>query len=799
MINTDISNSIWNLKYRYNEETEDQFYSRLPVGLFQDLVDKDIAKYFPILGVNDRDELNDKFTTLFKQHKASLAGRALYSLGTDRSKQTLSNCFVVPIEKDSMVAIMEALKKASLTMQAGGGIGYNFSILRHKNSLIKTSGSKSSGVLSFMRIFDTTCGTIEAGGNRRGAQIAVLGVWHPDILEYIKCKRCEDNVPKEYRPYKNFNLSVFISDKFMEAVRKDADWDLVFPDTTYKFYDDVWDGNINKWLDLGYPIEVFDTIKAKDLWDLIMESNYAFAEPGVLFEDTININNTLWMTEYILACNPCGEQPLVENGSCNLGSLNLTQFVINAFEDNVTFDMESFNLAIKDMVVMLDRMLSVNYYPLKEQKDTVDRKRQIGLGITGLGDMLAMMRLKYSSKKALNFMDKLMSTMRITSYTVAVELAKELGAFPEWYDLTSEQKQQFVSGQYLKSLPEDLKKDILKYGVRCSRLLSIAPTGTMSLLLNNVSSGAEPIFLLEYNRIVKTSGDNEVTEAVRTYSWQLYVDMFGEEAEKPDYFETTDDLPVIAHINMQATLQKYVCTAISKTVNVPVDYPYEDFKEIYNKAHLLGIKGCTTYRPNTIIGSVISKKIPVCSDDNRPVGIIPNCAPKRKNELKCDIVHTSIKGELWIVLIGLLDGKPYEVFAGLTDELYLPKSCKEGIIRKQGKGKYELEVVIRRSPIIFKDLADLLMSNEEKALTRILSLNLRHGVLPKYVVEQLKKTNGAITTFSTAISRVLSRYVGIYTITGEDSNCPSCGEASLMMVEGCVKCSSPSCGYSRCN
>lgn len=803
MIEIQISKDIWENKYRYNAETECDFYKRLVKGIFDLVSDTDISKYYSLISVSSREELYNTIYNMFKDHKAMLAGRALYSLGTNKTNQSLSNCFVIPIESDSMLGIMKALERSAMTMKAGGGVGYNFSILRPKGSLIKTSGASSTGTLSFMRIFNTTCNTIEAGGNRRGAQIGILGMWHPDIEAFITCKQYGSDIPDDLKPYKNFNLSVFIPDDFIDALRKDLNWELIFPDTSYEKYSTEWDGNIRAWKAKGYPVVLYKKVRARDLWDNLMHSTYNFAEPGVLFEDTINKNNTLWMREYIMACNPCGEQPLVPFASCNLGSINLVSYVQDAFLDNASFDIESFKKVVRYMVMVMDRVLDVNYFPLPEQKKVVEDKRQIGIGITGLGDTLAMLCLKYSSEEARSFVEHLMNIFRETAYEANAYLAKNLGPFPEWLTFTEEEKLGFVSGSYLKSLPEKLKSDIKTYGCRCSRLLSIAPTGTMSLLLNNVSGGCEPLFLLEYDRKIKVSSEETITETIESYSWRKYKEKFGHTLveNKPDFFETTEDLNVEDHINMQAVLQKYICTAISKTINVPENYSYDDFKDIYLKAYDKGIKGCTTYRPNNILGSVLSKKSDsnICADEKRPKSIVPNCAPKRPAELPCDIIFTNIKGEAWTVLIGLLDGKPYEVFAGnTTEELYLPKSCKEGIIRKQGQGMYELEVTIRNKSVIYKDLASILMTDGQKATTRLLSLALRHGVPTKYVVEQLKKTNGSIVEFSTAVSRVLSKYVDSFSLDGDKNKCPVCGESSLLFEEGCIKCIA-GCGYSRCS
>ena len=803
MIETEISANIWNNKYRYKQESESDFYLRLVGGLFDGLSDIDVSRYFTLLNVTNRSEFYKALFNVFSTHSGMLAGRALFSLGTDKLNQSLSNCFVVPIESDSMAAIMKAVSDAAMTMKAGGGVGYHFSILRPKGSLINSSGACSTGVLSFMNIFNTTCSTIESGGNRRGAQIGILGIWHPDVLNFTKCKQHNLSIPEELKPYKNFNLSILVSDAFMQALKEDKGWDLIFPDTSFDKYDAEWDGNIKYWQEKGYPVKCYATIKASELWDAIMKSNYDHAEPGVLFEDTINKMNTLWMTEYILACNPCGEQPLIPNGSCNLGSLNLPSFVKNCFSKDAAFDFKTFKHTATCMFIMLDRMLDINYYPLQAQRDVVIKKRQVGLGITGLGDMLAMLCMKYSSEDALKFVENMMKILRETVFNTNVSLARLLGPFPEWSTFDKETKQKFVEGAYLTTLPEALKSKMLEHGCRCSRALSIAPTGTMSLFLNNVSSGAEPIFLLEYNRKVKKSSDEHVIETVETYSWKKYKERFKEctVETKPDFFETTEDLAVNDHINMQAVLQKYICTAISKTINVPEDYEYSKFKNIYQDAYSLGIKGCTTYRPNSSLSSVLSKKedSKEYNLDGRPKIIMPcSQAPRRPKELPCDIIFTNIKGEPWTVLIGLIDGKPYEAFAGnTTEELYLPKSCKEGIIRKQGQGLYELEVVIRNRTVVYKDLASILMTDGQKATTRVLSLSLRHGIPIKYIVSQLKKTNGSVVEFSTAVSRVLSKYIDAQTLSDKDRECPQCKEVSLSFEEGCIKCMA-GCGYSRC-
>jgi len=793
MIETKIADDIWNQKYRDNNELEGEFYQRPVKGLFDGLSDDELSLYYPIVKVSTRKEFYDKMLGVFSEHKGMLAGRPMHALGTDKTDQTFSNCYVIPIKKDSMRGIFKSVEDAGMSMKAGGGVGYNFSILRPKNALIKTSGAVSSGPVSFMNIYNAVCETIKAGGNRRGAQIAVLDIWHPDIIEFVTCKRAGDGIPEKYKPYKNFNLSVYVSDAFIKAVKNDDKWDLVFPDTAHPNYNTEWDGNIDAWLEKGYTVDVYETIKARDLWDVIAKSSYDFAEPGILFKDTINKANTLWFCEYIACSNPCGEVPMIGYGSCNLAPVNLPKYITNMFTDSADFDMMSFKETVTCLVIMLDRMLDINFYPLSEQKEQVEKTRQIGLGLTGLGDMLAMLKLNYSSEKGRNFVDSIMLLYRNTAYRTSIELAKVKGSFKMWDTFTPEQKHQFVEGEFTKHLPDHMKKEIIDYGVRNSRLLSLAPVGTISLLLNNVSSGIEPIFLLEYDRKIKISNEETITETVETYSWKKYKEFVGQEnPEKPDYFETTEELNVDAHLKMQGLMQKYVDASISKTINLPAEYGFGEFKDVYMKAHGLGIKGCTTYRPNKILGSVLSKK-GENGISNRPDEIQPHFAPKRPKDLPCHIHQCSVKGTKYLILVGLLNETPFEMFAGEDNDLSIPSYVKDGIIKKCKNGTYSLEYNTKRTSIEIKDIAQVMMDGNQRAMTRLISLSLRHGVNMEFIIKQLKKAGTDITEFSMAVSRILGTYIKEYK-HDKGELCPECGEP-MVRKEGCMGCS---CGYSKC-
>ncbi|NOZ67918.1 MAG: adenosylcobalamin-dependent ribonucleoside-diphosphate reductase, partial [Deferribacteres bacterium] len=411
-------------------------------------------------------------------------GRVMNALGTSRSKCTAMNCFVSPVIEDSMEGIFSVLHKAALTMQAGGGIGFDFSTLRPKDAPVLGVGSTSSGPISFMQVYDAMCRTISSSGHRRGAMMAVMRVDHPDIERFVTAKRGSEN-----DALVNFNLSVLITDRFMEAVKNNGEWRLVFGGKVYK------------------------TVSARALWDQILAHAYDYAEPGVLFIDRINRLNNLYYCEEIHATNPCGEQPLPPNGACNLGSINLTRFVRSPFQ-NPEFDYDLFHKTIKTAVRFLDNVVDVARLPLKEQRDEVVSKRRVGLGITGLADMLWMMGIQYGSAEALVFCDDLARLMRDTAYRTSVELAQEKGCFPLF------DPKKYLAGEFVRDLPADIRNDMQKYGVRNSHLLSIAPTGTTSLLWGNISSGIEPIFDLEVKREIK---DNEEMKTVQVKDYAYYV------------------------------------------------------------------------------------------------------------------------------------------------------------------------------------------------------------------------------------------------------------------------------------
>lgn len=786
MIRTNIANDIWNMKYRNGDESESEFYERIVKGLFEN--DPDLENYAEIIGVKNGKEFYDYCVSIVSNHKFMLAGRPTHSLGTNKKDQSFSNCFVLPIKNDSMEAIMETAKEAAITFKAGGGIGYNFSILRPKNSKINTTGSCSSGVVSFMKIFDTVCSTIMAGGNRRGAQLGALSVYHPEIEDYIVAKRDGS--------LSNFNLSIFIPDSFMKAVENDGDWHLIFPDTTFEKYNELWDGNYKKWIINHYPVIVYKTIKARELYDKIIKSNYNFAEPGILFEDTINRNNNMWWCEYIMASNPCGEQPLQPYGSCNLGSINLYNLVENKFQLDNFLNTHELRKVVKCGVIMLDRMLDLNFVPLKEQREEMIRKRAIGLGFTGLADMLVALKMKYSESS--EYIGSIAEHIKNIAYDTSCELAKIKGSFPAY------ESDKFLIGDFVKKLSSEVRDRIQNYGIRNSRLISVAPTGTISILMNNVSGGIEPIFALEYNRKVKQPDGTTKTELVENLAWGDYKKKFNT-TNVPEFFETTDELNVDDHIKMQAAVQKHNCSAISKTINVPVNYDFEDFKNIYIKAWKSGLKGCTTYRPNNVLGSVLEvKKDDKISekeikkqqkeffevwkehDTNKVFSdvTLPDKFPMQGYKIKSE-------GKKWYVSMAFKDKQMTKPFA-----LFVHTNHKEGDVETFDViNKLEALALNEGVGVELIDLNRKKMGNQSNVtkIARMLGLVLRHNIGIEKIVKILDGIDCPISSFIVRIKKLLSLYVE------EMENgvkCLNCG-GKVKLVEGCITCLE--CGHSKCS
>lgn len=488
-------------------------------------------------------------------------GRIQASAGAGRVV-TAFNCFVSPTIEDSMEGIMDALKQAAMTLRLGGGDGFCFSTLRPKGAFIAKLGSTSSGPIAFMEMWDAMCNTIKSAGHRRGAMMATMHCWHPDIEEFITCKHQAGRLT-------NFNISVLVTDEFMKAVENDELWDLVFDGVVYK------------------------TIKAKSLWNKIMWNTWHHAEPGVLFIDRINRKNNLWYCEEITATNPCGEQPLPPHGACLLGSWNLTKFCFLDDQGLPYFDYNLLDRSISPIVRMMDNVIDRTIYPLKEQEVEAKAKRRMGLGITGLANCLEFMGIPYGSDDSIEFITKVMTLIRDGCYRASIELAKEKGPFPMF------DQEKYLDGEFIKTLPEHIRGDIARFGIRNSHLLSIAPTGTISLWAGNISSGIEPVFAHSYNRTVIMPG-NDLTRK------DFYIEdyAFSEWGLKGP---TSDNISAADHINILCAASRLVDSACSKTCNVGERVTFDEFKELYQMAYSGGASGCTTFRPSAIRGSILNR------------------------------------------------------------------------------------------------------------------------------------------------------------------------------------------------
>ena len=547
----------------------------------------------------EKPELRDKYEALFLANlKAGAigAGRIMSAAGTD-IQATLINCFVQPVgdciqgvDDEGFPGIYEALREAAETMRRGGGVGYDFSRIRPKGAQVKATASMASGPCSYMNVFDQSCSTVESAGARRGAQMGVLRIDHPDVHEFITAKRTPGR-------WNNFNVSVGVSDEFIAAVQNNAQWELVhkarpgaalLAQGARQREDGQW---------------VYATVPARELWDTIMKSAYDFAEPGILFLGRINEDNNLHYCENIAATNPCGEQPLPSYGCCDLGPIILTRFVRHPFGFGgvAAFDFDAFTKAVALQVRALDNVLDVTYWPLPQQRDEAMAKRRIGVGFTGMGNTLAMLCLRYDLPEGRTMAARIAEYMRDAAYAASVDLAREKGVFPK-FDANG----YLAEGTFASRLPEPLQAAIRQHGIRNSHLLSIAPTGTVSLAFaDNASNGIEPPFLWMYKR-KKREPDGSTTEyAVEDHAWRLYRELGGDVEALPDYFVSALAMPAEGHIAMMEAVQPFVDTAISKTVNIPADYPYEGFKDLYLQAWRAKLKGLATYRPNAILGSVL--------------------------------------------------------------------------------------------------------------------------------------------------------------------------------------------------
>jgi len=771
-----ISQQIWDMKYRLKG----------PDGAVLDATIEDT--WLRVAGaLSQAEEDPATWTTRFNEalddFKFLPAGRIIAGSGTGRDV-TLFNCFVMGTVPDDMAGIFENLKEAALTMQQGGGIGYDFSTIRPKGARVKGVGADASGPLTFMDVWDSMCRTIMSAGHRRGAMMATLRCDHPDLEAFIAAKRDAGRL-------RMFNLSVLVTDAFMAAVKDDLPWDLVF------------DGTVHK------------SVRARELWDSIMQATYAFAEPGVIFIDRINRRNNLYYAETICATNPCGEQPLPPYGACLLGSVNLTKLVTEPFEADAELDIPALEKLVTTAVRMLDNAIDVSKFPLPEQRQEAKAKRRIGLGITGLADALIMCGVRYGSTAAVNLTEKWMRAFSQAAYRASIELAREKGPFPLF------DAEKYLAGESIQELDEDIRSAIAEYGIRNALLTSVAPTGTISLFADNISSGLEPVFSFNYSRNVLLPDGTRKEEQVSDYAWRLYRQMKGENRQLTDAFVGSQDLTPDDHVRMQAVVQKYIDSAVSKTINVPEDIDFDAFKDVYINAYESGCKGLTTYRPNDITGSVLQVKETKPVVNAEPELPLNKPQPKPRDNLDAGGV---------VYMTKPLD-RP-EVLPGQTYKVRWPESDHAIYIT--------INDVIndgRRRPFeVFINSKNTEHYAWTVGLTRMISAVFRRGGDVSFVVEELKAVfdprgghwmNGRyVPSLLAAIGEVIEEHlIGIGFIAGPDAEddddfeaqkkvvnmgahedqasanspfkyCPRCSQPSLMKSEGCDTCTS--CGYSKC-
>jgi len=699
------------------------------------------------------------------------AGRILAGAGAGRSV-TLFNCFVMGEIPDDMSGIFEHLREAALTMQQGGGIGYDFSSLRPKGAPVKGVGADASGPLSFMDVWDAMCRTIMSAGSRRGAMMATLRCDHPDIEAFIEAKR-------EPGRLRMFNLSVLVTDAFMQAVKDGAGWELKFNGT------------------------VFRSVAARELWDKIMRATYAFAEPGVIFIDRINRRNNLHYCEKIFATNPCGEQPLPPYGACLLGSINLARLVDAPFTEAARLDVERLGALARTAVRMMDNAIDVSRFPLEAQAHEARAKRRIGLGVTGLADALIQCRVRYGSQDALALTEQWMAALRRAAYLASTELAAEKGPFPLF------DRDAYLAGESVPELDADVRAAIARHGIRNALITSIAPTGTISLLADNVSSGLEPVFSFKYRRNVLMPDGTRKSEEVSDYAFRLYGRLHGEDATLPDYFVDSQTLTPNEHVVMQAAVQRYIDSSISKTINCPADLSFDSFKDIYLKAYELGCKGCTTYRPNDVTGAVLEVRPTEAAGAEQPELDLPRPAAR-----PADLFEAG-----GVVYMTQPLSRP-EALPGQTYKIRWPDSDHAMYITLN-----DIVQDGRRRPFeVFINSKNMDHYAWTVALTRMISAVFRRGGDVSFVSEELKAVfdprGGAwmhgryVPSLLAAIGDVIAQHmvdIGMLPGSAEPAGeqrkvvnltdqrlrqCPKCGQASLIRQEGCDSCTS--CDYSKC-